>query len=121
MFDFTQKKPRQIRAGTLEIGGGAPVSIQSMTNTKTTDVEATSAQIAALAAAGCNLVRLAVPDMAAARAFAAIRERWPVLLVADIHFDYRLAIGAGAAGAVKIRIRPGSNGGQERVKAVADA
>ncbi|MBR5520272.1 MAG: flavodoxin-dependent (E)-4-hydroxy-3-methylbut-2-enyl-diphosphate synthase [Clostridia bacterium] len=120
MLDFTQKKTRQIHAGTLAIGGGAPISIQSMTNTKTTDVAASVAQIQALAAAGCDIVRLAVPDMAAARAFAAIREQSPVPLVADIHFDYRLAIESAYAGADKIRINPGNIGGQERVKAVAD-
>ena len=80
MTDFTKKTTKRIHAGALAIGGGARVSVQSMTNTKTTDVEATAAQVAALAAAGCDLVRLAVPDMAAARAFAAIRERSPVPL-----------------------------------------
>ncbi len=121
MTDFTKKTTKRIHAGALAIGGGARVSVQSMTNTKTTDVEATAAQVAALAAAGCDLVRLAVPDMAAARAFAAIRERSPVPLCADIHFDYRLAVEAVAAGADKIRINPGNIGGRDRVRAVADA
>ena len=83
---------RQINAGGVRIGGGAPVSIQSMLNTATTDVEGSLAQIAALKAAGCELARLAVPDQAAAKGFAAIAARSPLPLVADIHFDYRLAI-----------------------------
>ena len=83
---------RQIRVGGVPIGGGAPVTIQSMTNTRTDDVSATAEQIKRLAAAGCEIVRVAVPDLAAARAVGAIRERSPIPLVADIHFDYRLAL-----------------------------
>ena len=83
---------RQIRVGGVPIGGGAPVTIQSMTNTRTDDVSATAEQIKRLAAAGCEIMRVAVPDLAAARAVGAIRERSPIPLVADIHFDYRLAL-----------------------------
>ena len=112
---------RQINAGGVRIGGGAPVSIQSMLNTATTDVEGSLAQIAALKAAGCELARLAVPDQAAAKGFAAIAARSPLPLVADIHFDYRLAIAAAEAGIDKIRINPGNIGSMDRVKAVVKA
>lgn len=112
---------RQIRVGAVPIGGGAPVSIQSMTNTRTDDVAATLAQIRALATAGCDIVRLAVPDLDAARAIGAIRAESPLPIVADIHFDHRLALEAVAAGADKIRINPGNIGAPDRVKAVADA
>lgn len=111
---------RQINAGGVLIGGGAPVSIQSMCNTKTEDISATTAQIKQLAAAGCQLVRLAVPDYAAAAALGKIREQSPVPLVADIHFDYNLAIIAAEAGMDKIRINPGNIGSEENVKKVAD-
>ena len=103
------------------MGGGAPVSIQSMLNTRTTDVEACLAQIRALAAAGCEIARLAVPDMEAAETFGAICAASPLPLVADIHFDYRLAIRAAENGAAKIRINPGNIGGEERVRAVVEA
>ncbi|MBR4691828.1 MAG: flavodoxin-dependent (E)-4-hydroxy-3-methylbut-2-enyl-diphosphate synthase [Oscillospiraceae bacterium] len=112
---------KQIRAGRLAIGGGAPVSVQSMCNTKTEDVEATVNQVKALAAAGCELVRLAVPTEKAARALRAIREQSPVPLSADIHFDYRLAILAAEAGMDKLRINPGNIGPEENVRKVADA
>ena len=112
---------RQIHVGTVAVGGGAPVSIQSMTNTPTHDVEATLSQIRALAAAGCDIVRVAVPDMAAARAIGALKAGSPVPLVADIHFDYRLALEAAEQGIDKIRINPGNIGAPERVRAVADA
>ena len=112
---------RAIRVGGVTIGGGAPISIQSMTNTRTDDVEATLRQIRALAAAGCDIVRVAVPDMAAARAVGKIKENCPLPLVVDIHFDYKLALEAIAAGADKVRINPGNIGGEDRVKAVADA
>ncbi len=111
---------RQIHVGDVAIGGGAPVSIQSMLNTKTTDVAACLAQIEALRAAGCQIVRLAVPDMDAARSFAEIARESPLPLVADIHFDYRLAIAAAEGGAAKIRINPGNIGGEDRVRAVAE-
>ena len=112
---------RQILAGGVPIGGGAPVTIQSMCNTRTDDVEATVAQIGRLAQAGCQIVRVAVPDQAAAHAIGAIKERISIPLVADIHFDYRLALEAVAAGVDKVRINPGNIGGADRVKAVADA
>lgn len=112
---------KQIHVGGVAIGGGAPVSIQSMTNTRTSDVEATLAQIRALACAGCEIVRVAVPDMEAARAVAEIKEHSPLPVVVDIHFDYKLALEAIAAGADKVRINPGNIGGEDRVKAVADA
>ena len=112
---------RQIQVGSVAVGGGAPVSIQSMTNTPTHDVEATLGQIRALAAAGCDIVRVAVPDMAAARAIGALKAASSLPLVADIHFDYRLALEAAAQGIDKIRINPGNIGSPDRVKAVADA
>ena len=112
---------RQIKVGGVPVGGGAPVSIQSMTNTPTRDVEATLAQIRALAAAGCDIVRVAVPDMDAAKAIGALKAGSPVPLVADIHFDYRLALEAAEQGIDKIRINPGNIGAPERVEAVAKA
>ena len=112
---------RQIHCGGVRIGGGAPVSVQSMTNTKTDDVAATVAQIRRLEAAGCDIVRVAVPDMAAARAIGDIRAQISIPLVADIHFDYRLAVEAAAAGADKIRINPGNIGEREHVRAVVAA
>ena len=114
-------KSKQIFVGGVPIGGGAPVSIQSMTNTPTHDIEATVAQIKQLKAAGCDIVRVAVPDMEAAKAIGAIKERISIPLVADIHFDYKLALEAVAAGADKIRINPGNIGYMYKVKAVADA
>ena len=112
---------RQIHVGSVAIGGGAPVSIQSMTNTLTHDVEATLAQICALTAAGCEIVRVAVPDERAARAIGALKAGSPVPLVADIHFDYRLALIAAEQGIDKIRINPGNIGSADRVEAVAKA
>ena len=111
---------RQIVVGGIPIGGGAPVVIQSMLNTKTTDVEGSLAQIRQLAAAGCQIARLAVPNMEAARSFAEICKESPLPLVADIHFDYKLAIAAAEGGAAKIRINPGNIGGEDRVKAVVE-
>ena len=111
---------RQIMVGDVPVGGGAPVSIQSMLNTKTADVEGSLYQIRALAAAGCQIARLAVPDMEAAEGFGKIVEASPLPLVADIHFDYRLAIAAAEHGAAKIRINPGNIGGEDRVRAVVD-
>ena len=105
----------------VAIGGGHPVPVQSMTNTRTDDVEATLAQIRALEAAGCDIVRLAVPNRLAARALPAIRKGTNMPLVADIHFDYTLALAAVEAGFDKIRINPGNIGAPERVRAVADA
>ena len=111
---------RQIHVGGVPIGGGAPVAIQSMLNTKTTDVQASLEQIRALAAAGCQVARLSVQNMEAARGFAEICKESPLPLVADIHFDYKLAIAAAEGGASKIRINPGNIGGEDRVKAVVD-
>ncbi len=111
---------RQILVGGVPIGGGAPVVIQSMLNTKTTDVEGSLSQIRAMAAAGCQIARLAVPNMEAVPGFREICQESPLPLVADIHFDYRLAIAAAEAGASKIRINPGNIGGEDRVKAVVD-
>ena len=111
---------RQILVGGIPIGGGAPVVIQSMLNTKTTDVAGSLTQIRQLAAAGCQIVRLAVPNMEAARGFAEICKESPLPLVADIHFDYKLAIAAAEGGAAKIRINPGNIGGEDRVRAVVD-
>ena len=111
---------RQIMVGNVPIGGGADVVIQSMLNTRTTDVEGSLAQIRSLAAAGCQIARLAVPNMEAARGFAEICKESVLPLVADIHFDYRLAIAAAEGGASKIRINPGNIGGEDRVKAVVD-
>ena len=111
---------KRILAGGVPIGGGAPVTIQSMTNTPTSDVGATVAQIKRLEAAGCQIVRAAVPDMAAARAVGAIREQIGIPLVVDIHFDYKLALECVAAGCDKVRINPG-NIGRYYVKQVADA
>ena len=116
-----RKRTKRIMVGSVPVGGGAPVSIQSMLNTRTTDVEGSLAQIRALAAAGCEIARLAVPDMAAAEAFGAICAASPLPLVADIHFDYRLAIRAAENGAAKIRINPGNIGGEDRVRAVVEA
>ena len=109
---------RQILVGGVPIGGGAPVVIQSMLNTKTTDVEGSLRQIEALKDAGCQIARLAVPNMEAARAFREICEKSPLPLVADIHFDYKLAIAAADGGVAKIRINPGNIGGEDRVEAV---
>ena len=111
---------RQINVGGVKIGGGAPVVIQSMLNTKTTDVAGSLAQINQLKAAGCQIARLAVPNMEAARTFAEICKESPLPLVADIHFDYKLAIAAAEGGASKIRINPGNIGGEDRVQAVVE-
>ncbi len=111
---------RQILVGNVPIGGGAPVVVQSMLNTKTTDIEGSLSQIRSLAAAGCQIARLAVPNQEAARAFAQICKESVLPLVADIHFDYKLAIAAAEGGASKIRINPGNIGGEDRVKAVVD-
>ena len=111
---------KKILVGDVTIGGGAPVVIQSMLNTKTTDVAGSLTQIKQLATAGCQIARLAVPNMEAARSFAEICKESPLPLVADIHFDYKLAIAAAEGGASKIRINPGNIGGEDRVRAVVD-
>ena len=112
---------RQIMVGGVAVGGGAPVSIQSMCNTATEDVEATVQQILRLEQAGCEIIRVAVPTEEAARAVPAIKARIHIPLVADIHFDYKLALLCAEGGIDKIRINPGNIGAKERVRAVADA
>lgn len=112
---------RVVQIGNRKIGGGNPVLIQSMTNTRTDDVKATVNQILELEAAGCEIIRCAVPDMAAAAALTEIKKQIHIPLVADIHFDYRLAIAAIEHGADKIRINPGNIGSRERIRAVVDA
>ncbi len=112
---------KKIFVGGVPVGGGAPVSIQSMTNTPTDDVEATVAQIRRLAAAGCQIVRVAVPNLAAAKAVGAIKEQIDLPLVVDIHFNYKLALECIEVGADKVRINPGNIGEPERVRAVANA
>ena len=117
----TREQTKQLSVGPLLLGGGAPVTVQSMCNTKTWDVEATVQQIRALRAAGCDIVRLAVPDTRSALAIDKIKEQVDVPLVADIHFDYRLALLCAERGIDKIRINPGNIGAEENVKAVAEA
>ena len=109
-----------IQIGNRKIGGGNPILIQSMTNTKTEDVDATVSQILSLEQAGCDIIRCAVPTMEAARALGEIKKQIHIPLVADIHFDYRLAIAAMENGADKIRINPGNIGNTDRIKAVVD-
>ena len=120
MRNMERKITRQIHIGPIAIGGGAPISVQSMTNTKTSDTEATVAQIRALVAAGCDIVRLAVPDMEAAKNLGNILREVTVPLVADIHFDYRLAIEAIHQGVAALRLNPGNIGGEDRVRAVVE-
>ena len=112
---------KRLMVGEVPVGGGAPVSIQSMCNTKTSDVAATVAQIRALEAAGCEIIRVAVPDQAAAEAVDKIREQTSIPLIADIHFNYKFALICAERGIDAIRINPGNIGGEEKVKAVADA
>lgn len=115
------KKTKQIKVGDLVIGGGAPVVVQSMCNTDTRDVNATVEQILKLEEAGCELIRVAVVDEHAAWAISKIKKQVHIPIVADIHFDYRLALAAVSAGADKIRLNPGNIGGEDRVKKVVDA
>ena len=115
-----RKITKEIKIGDRVIGGGHPILIQSMTNTKTEDVEATVAQIRQLTKAGCDIIRCAVPTMEAAEALREIKKQIEIPVVADIHFDYRLAIAAMENGADKIRINPGNIGSMERIKAVVD-
>lgn len=115
-----RKKTREIRIGNVRIGGENPIAIQSMTNTKTENIKETVAQIHALQEAGCEIIRSAVPTMEAAQALGEIKEQIRIPLVADIHFDYRLAIAAVEHGADKIRINPGNIGSRERIQAVVD-
>ena len=116
-----RRKAREVRIGDRVIGGDHPILIQSMTNTKTEDVKATVEQIHRLEAAGCEIIRCAVPTMEAAKAFSEIKKEISIPLVADIHFDYRLAIAAIENGADKVRINPGNIGSRDRIRAVVDA
>jgi (E)-4-hydroxy-3-methylbut-2-enyl-diphosphate synthase len=119
-FSITRKQTRGLRVGEVTVGSGAPIRVQSMTNTKTHDVAATVAQIQRLEAVGCEIVRVAVPDMAAAQAIQAIKAEIKIPLIADIHFDHRLAVAAARAGADGLRINPGNIGGDSKVRAVVD-
>ena len=112
-----RRKTRQIEIGNVKVGGNAPISVQSMTNTQTQDVKATVSQILGLEKAGCEIIRVAVPDMEAADAIKQIKEQIHIPLIADIHFDYRLAIASAKAGADALRINPGNIGEQKKVKA----
>lgn len=115
-----RRKTRQIRIGTHPVGSEAPVSVQSMTNTQTQDAAATVAQILALEKAGCEIVRVAVPDMDAARSLAQIKAKIKIPVIADIHFDYRLALAAAEAGVDGLRINPGNIGEEKKIRAVVD-
>jgi (E)-4-hydroxy-3-methylbut-2-enyl-diphosphate synthase len=119
-FSIKRKNTRQINVGNVKVGDGAPIAIQSMTNTPTQDVAATISQIQRLERAGCEIVRVAVPDKEAAKAITSIKKKTSIPIIADIHFDYRLALAAGKAGADGLRINPGNIGGAEKVKAVVD-
>ena len=115
-----RRQSTQIRVGNVLIGGDAPIAVQSMTNTRTTDVEATVAQIRAIAKAGADLVRVSVPTMEAAEAFKLIKQQSPIPLVADIHFDYRIALKVAEYGVDCLRINPGNIGREDRIRAVVD-
>jgi (E)-4-hydroxy-3-methylbut-2-enyl-diphosphate synthase len=117
---INRKKTRQIKVGDVAIGGLAPIAVQSMTNTHTQDIPATVSQIKQLEAAGCEIVRVAVPDQEAASAISRIKAKIRIPLIADIHFDYRLAIASTRAGADGLRINPGNIGSEKKVKAVVD-
>ena len=120
LTDNNRRVSKEIKIGNVWIGGSHPIAIQSMTNTKTEDVEATVKQILALEAAGCEIIRCAAPTMEAAKAFSEIKKQIHIPLVADIHFDYRLAIAAMENGADKVRINPGNIGSTEKIKAVVE-
>jgi len=121
LHTIKKRQSRQIHVGSVPVGGGAPVSVQSMTNTDTCDVDATVAQVEALADSGADIVRVSVPDMDAAEAFGKIRQRVDIPLVADIHFDYRIALRVAELGVDCLRINPGNIGREDRVRAVVDA
>ena len=120
-IEGVRKSTKKIHVGDVPIGGGAPIVVQSMTNTDTRDVSGTVAQIERLADAGCEIVRLAIPDEAAVAAFGEIKKKVKPPLIADIHFDHRLALGVLKAGADGLRINPGNIGGPESVKKVVFA
>lgn len=115
-----RKKTRQIKVGDVKVGGDAPVSVQSMTNTYTQDIPATVAQVKQLEQAGCEIIRVAVPDLEAAAAIGSIKKQISIPLIADIHFDYKLALASIESGADGLRINPGNIGNREKVKAVVD-
>ena len=119
-FEINRKNTRPIRVGNVAVGGSAPITVQSMTNTLTSDVSATVSQILKLQEAGCEIVRVAVPDSSAATAISKIKLQVEIPVIADIHFDYRLAIAAARAGADALRINPGNIGQRSKVKAVVD-
>ncbi|MBU4389436.1 MAG: flavodoxin-dependent (E)-4-hydroxy-3-methylbut-2-enyl-diphosphate synthase [Proteobacteria bacterium] len=119
-FTINRKKTRQIKVGKVKIGGMAPIAVQSMTNTFTQDIVSTVAQIGRLEKAGCEIVRVAVPDEDAANAISSIKEKISIPIIADIHFDYRLAIASARAGADGLRINPGNIGSIKKVKAVVE-
>lgn len=119
-FTINRKKTHQIKVGEVKIGGMAPISVQSMTNTFTQDIESTVSQIRRLEKAGCEIVRLAVPDEEAAKAIKPIKEKISIPVIADIHFDFRLAIASAKAGADGLRINPGNIGSVKKVKAVVE-
>ncbi len=118
---YTNDKTKKVYAGKLAIGGGAPVSVQSMLNVRADDIAGNVEQARRLEAAGCEIIRVSVPDMAAVRLVSALKEAVSVPVVADIHFDYKLALESVAAGVDKVRINPGNIGSDDRVKAVADS
>lgn len=119
-FQISRRKTRQISVGKVKVGGDAPIAVQSMTNTLTQDIAATVAQIHRLQAAGCEIVRVAVPDDEAAAAIADIKDQIAIPLIADIHFDHRLAMAAVRAGADGLRINPGNIGSRQKIRAVVD-
>jgi len=119
-FEIKRKPTRQIHVGDVAVGGNAPVSVQSMTNTRTQDVAATIGQILRLEDAGCEIIRVAVPDEEAGTAIAQIKKEISIPLIADIHFDYKLAILAAESGADGLRINPGNIGSHQKIKAVVD-
>ena len=122
MIAFDRKNTRKIKVGGIYIGGGAPVSVQSMTNTDTHDIDATEKQVRALVDAGCDIVRITAPDLEAVKTFRALKDRGiTVPLVADVHFDYKIAVALAEGGADKIRINPGNIGGKDNVRAVVRA
>lgn len=120
MTDVERRNTKKVKVGNIYIGGDSDITVQSMLNVPSTDIEGSVAQSVELEKAGCDIIRLAVPDMEAVKLIPAIKEKVSVPLVADIHFDYRLALEAAAAGIDKIRINPGNIGSEERVKMVAD-
>ncbi len=119
-FKIERKKTDPVKVGDVKVGGNAPIAVQSMTNTDTRDVDKTVAQIKRLEQAGCEIIRAAVPDMAAAQAIAQIKKQINIPLIADIHFDYRLALASVRAGADGLRINPGNIGSASKIKQVAD-